>query len=259
LLNSWKAKAADKEALQASVNQARDAMKKWGASWGKKPAGDQPPATDSTITAAVRGVGLSKIETTAASPMEAEIKPIQAPAETHRIPIAKVESDRLVVSNSPPTTSLSTSHTSASSSIPKHSPSLPISSASYTPVAMMALPGRIKESNRGGLGSSGPEIIVPQRPGDLPPASSPEIASLLTSALKNWATPSPPASVESTSARKVPPPFFASATPDLTVQQSTLESNAEQSQQRGKARAVDEVGSDDKSGKDDEVEEAWGL
>lgn len=33
ILQNWKTKATDKQAIQASVNQARDAMSKWGSKW----------------------------------------------------------------------------------------------------------------------------------------------------------------------------------------------------------------------------------
>ncbi|GAA99853.1 uncharacterized protein L969DRAFT_91794 [Mixia osmundae IAM 14324] len=64
LLSSWRAKASDKEALATSVNQARDAAKKWAANW-RKPVVQEPgeaASPNGTIEGAsdVPGLELSK-------------------------------------------------------------------------------------------------------------------------------------------------------------------------------------------------------
>lgn len=240
LLESLKAKAADKEALQASVTQARDAMKRWGAGWGKK----DTPADKPIISSAVRDVGLAKPQ---AGEEASKMRKVPPP----HVSAAQFSSTSAVTSPIPePGTSASSasslsSNRSNTSTPPRMSPSL--SSGGYMPAPTMALPGKIR--NPGGLGSAGPEQLTPQRPGDLPPDTPDrsERGSLLTSAIRTWTT-SPPAdasSKSSSSARKVPPPFFQKPADEARPASITQSETAK--------------GKQDEAVVSEQVEEGWGL
>lgn len=226
LLETIKARANDKQALAASVNQARDAMKRWGATWGKRAEAEKEYSPE------VRDAVLNAGQTT--PEFVSEPRPRSASQQSR----PTVSGSGVSLASGHATTSLSTSQQDeieADADPPRHSSvsgrpssvrSMDEASTSpsvYKPAPMMSIPGIADPSHRGGIGSHGPQTIVPQRPGDIPERqTSTNNGRLLPASLKGWGDRSKtqqsstaPSSEASTSSsapqvppRRVPPPFF---------------------------------------------------
>lgn len=182
LLDTIKARANEKG---VNMDQARNAVRRWGATWGKKQ--EQPPSSEEVLESEPH----SATESDNGRPRSASQ------------PRPSISGSGVSLGSGQTTTSLSTSLGASSSSLhlspsaSTSSISAPAESASspersnaspgvYRAAPTMSIPSILSPANRGGIGSEGPTFLVPQRPGDAPKPAPETLSSFIPPSLKRW-------------------------------------------------------------------------